>query len=146
MVNWKNSAHLKMNEAGYALVDTLNKCSTIWKQISNHLTQQKPHQHSYCEEHTTMSIWGNNLYFRHSGRITGLLKGIASKCSFCKCRNTKKLEPLMSDLPSVRTEAMESTSTNTNVDLFQRQPSKDVLIKMRSWNMQKIYRRTPTPK
>ena len=38
----------------------------------------------------------------------------------------------MSDLPSVRTEAMESTSTNTNVDLFQRQPSIDVLIKMRS--------------
>ena len=50
MVNWKNSAHLKMNEAGYALVDTLNKCSTIWKQISNHLTQQTPQQHSYCEE------------------------------------------------------------------------------------------------
>ena len=138
MVNWKNSTHLKMNEADYALVDTLNKSSTIWKQISNHLTQQTPHQHSYCEEHTTVGIWGNNLYFQHSGRITGLLKGIASKCSFCKCRNTKKLEPLMSDLPSVRTEAVESTSTNRNVDLFQRQPSIDVLIKTCCWNMQQI--------
>ena len=48
----------------------------------------------------------------------------------------------MSDMP---VKAVP-TSTNTSVDLFQKEPSIDVLIKMCSGNMQQINRRTHTLK
>lgn len=62
-------------------------------------------------------------------KVRSLIKRTASRCSFCKRRNAKNVEPLMSGLPSVRTEAMKSPFTNTGVDLFEPMLVKHTRIK-----------------
>ena len=48
--------------------------------------------------------------------------------------------------PAISMHEAVPTSTNTSVDLFQKEPSIDVLIKMGSGNTQQINRKTHTLK